>query len=157
MFRCCWSARVECASPVVWVEFWQLLDGLHCVLLAVSGLAGEQHCRGDHHLAVEPPVYSPSHAALCLFSSFMSSSSVPCNCTLKWLLPCSHHKDGKLDMHAKSPHHHPKGWGMWETNILNWHLSLMTSLGVLAVGKTKSPKQFLKGVRGSSLHPLLSH
>ena len=138
MFRCCWSAWVECVSPVVWVGIGNCLTD--CVLLAVLGLASGQDYRGDHHLAVEPPVYTPSHAAVCLFSSSMSSSSVLCNFTLKWWLPCSHHKYGKLDKHTKRPHHHPKGGGMWETNIINWHLSLMTNLGVLALGK--SQKQF---------------
>ena len=146
MFRCCWSAWVECVSPEVWVEFWQLLDRLHCVLLAVSGFTGWQHCRGDHHLAVSHQFTPPPILPFALISSSMPSSSVPCNCTLKWWLPCFHHKDEKLSKHAKCPHHH---WGC-ERHILNW-----TSLGMLAVGKTQN--EFLKGLTGRWLHHLLSH
>ena len=130
---------------------WRLFDGL-CP--TVSGWAGGSTVDGTTTWQLSHQFRPPPMLPLTLFSSSISSSFVTWHCTLKWWLTCSHHKD-KLSKWVRSPHHHPKVWGMRETNILNQHLSLTTSLGVLAVGKTQN--EFLKGVTGKALHPLLSH
>ena len=112
---------------------WWLVDGL-CP--TVSGWAGGSTVDGTTTWQLSHQFRPPPMLPLTLFSSSISSSFVTWHCTLKWWLTCSHHKD-KLSKRVRSPHHHTKVWGMWETNILNQHLSLTTSLRVLAVGKTQ--------------------